>query len=150
MKTRVAVSLHLHHAPQADMLDCRLEIHQINPPQKNLHIWICSPMNGVSTMMYWQMRHISCLLWKKLTTWYLAGGSLGLICIKPILSYNFFSKLSFKILIFKGRNNAKYYIVASYVALGETQQSRNNRNHHHSEWMAWAPNLGVSSQFLII
>jgi hypothetical protein len=59
--------------------------------------------------------------------------SFGLICIKPILSYDSFSKLSFKILIFKGRNNPQYYIVGSYVALGETQQNQNNRNHHPSE-----------------
>jgi hypothetical protein len=67
---------------------------------------------------------------KELTTRYLAGGCPGLICIKPILSYNSFSKLSFKILVFKGQNIPKYYIVASYVAVCETQQSRNNRHHH--------------------
>jgi hypothetical protein len=37
---------------------------------------------------------------KELSTWYLAGGSFGLICIKPILTYNSFLKLSFKILYF--------------------------------------------------
>jgi hypothetical protein len=37
---------------------------------------------------------------KELSTWYLAGESFGLICIKPILSYNSFSKISFKILYF--------------------------------------------------
>jgi hypothetical protein len=126
-----------------------LRSYQITP-QKNLHIWICSPMNGGQYNDVLANDTYLVAVVKKLTTWYLAGGSLGLICINPILSYNFFSKLSFKILVFKGRNNAKYYIVASYVALGKTQQSWNNINHHPSEWMPWAPNLGVSSQFLII
>jgi hypothetical protein len=38
----------------------------------------------------------------------------------------FFSKLSFKILILRVEITPKYYIVASYVALGATQQSWNN------------------------
>jgi hypothetical protein len=39
----MAMSLHLHHVPQADKLECRLEILQIVPHPKNLHISICSP-----------------------------------------------------------------------------------------------------------
>jgi hypothetical protein len=35
---KVAMSLHLHHVPQADMLECRLEILQIVPHPNNLHI----------------------------------------------------------------------------------------------------------------
>jgi hypothetical protein len=37
------MSLYLHHMPQTDMLECRLEILLITPHQNNLHIWICSP-----------------------------------------------------------------------------------------------------------
>jgi hypothetical protein len=29
--------------PQADMLECRLEILEIAPHSNNLHIWICNP-----------------------------------------------------------------------------------------------------------
>ena len=77
-KIKVAVSLHLHHAPQADMLECRLEI-----LTKSLLLWVActfeyaAPMKGISTMMYWQMTHIWWQLWKDYTTWYLAGGVLG-------------------------------------------------------------------------
>jgi hypothetical protein len=35
---KVAISLRIHHVPQADMLECRLEILQIVPHPKNLHI----------------------------------------------------------------------------------------------------------------
>jgi hypothetical protein len=35
----VAVSLHLHQVPQADMLECRLEILLVIPyPNKNMHV----------------------------------------------------------------------------------------------------------------
>jgi hypothetical protein len=34
----VAMSLYLHHVPQADMLECRLEILEIAPHSNNLHI----------------------------------------------------------------------------------------------------------------
>jgi hypothetical protein len=37
-KNEVAMSLHLHHVPQADMLECRLEILLITPHLNNLHI----------------------------------------------------------------------------------------------------------------
>jgi hypothetical protein len=35
----VAVTLHLHHVPQADRLECKLEILLVIPyPNKNLHV----------------------------------------------------------------------------------------------------------------
>jgi hypothetical protein len=37
-KNKVAMSPHLHHVPQADMLECRLEILLIVPHPNNLHI----------------------------------------------------------------------------------------------------------------
>jgi hypothetical protein len=62
----VTLSLHLHHVPQADMLECRLEILLIVPLRiKILHVWICSP-KGVSITTYWQMTHIWWHLWKEL------------------------------------------------------------------------------------
>jgi hypothetical protein len=38
VENKVAMSLHLYHVPQADMLECRLEILQIVPHPNNLHI----------------------------------------------------------------------------------------------------------------
>jgi hypothetical protein len=82
---------------------------------------------------------------------YLAGGFHRLICIKPILSYNSFSKPSFKVLYFQRvKITPKYHILARHVALGETQQSWNIRNHHPSECMVLSPFLGVSRQVLFI
>jgi hypothetical protein len=139
-ETRVAVSLHLHHAPQAVMSECRLEILLLTPHQNILHIWICSPMNGGQYNDVLSNDIYLVAVVKELSTWYLAGGYFGLICIKTILSYNSFSKLSFKVLYFQRVEiTPKYYILARYVALGETQQSRNNKNHHPSEWMALSP-----------
>ena len=40
------MSLHHLHVPQDDMLECKLEILINYPPQRNLHIGICSPTNG--------------------------------------------------------------------------------------------------------
>ena len=40
------MSLHRLHVPQADMLECKLEILSITPPQNNLHIGLCSPTSG--------------------------------------------------------------------------------------------------------
>jgi hypothetical protein len=41
MENKVARSLHLHHVPQADMLECRLEILLIAPHLNNLHdVWL--------------------------------------------------------------------------------------------------------------
>jgi hypothetical protein len=37
-ENKVAMSLHLHHVPQADMLEYRLKILQIVPHPNNLHI----------------------------------------------------------------------------------------------------------------
>jgi hypothetical protein len=108
-----------------------------------------APMKGISTTTYWKMTHIWWLLWKNYTTWYLAGGSFGLICLKPILSYIFHLKTFLQDFIFlRVEITPKYYILARHVALGETQQSRNNRNHHPSEWMALSSYLRVSSQIL--
>jgi hypothetical protein len=42
------------------------------------------------------------------------------------------------ILIIRVKITPKYYIVASYVALGATQQSLKNKNHNPSECMALA------------
>jgi hypothetical protein len=42
-ENKVAMSIHLHHVPREDMLECRLEILQIVPHSNNLHILICSP-----------------------------------------------------------------------------------------------------------
>jgi hypothetical protein len=41
-----------------------------------------------------------------------------------------------KVLIIRVEITHKYYIVASYVALGATQQNLKNRYHHPSECMA--------------
>jgi hypothetical protein len=99
------MSLHLHQVPQADMLECKLEILLLVPyPNKILHIWICSP-RGVSTTTYWQMTHIWWHLWKDYTTWLLAGGSQRLILHKASFILPFFVKLSVKILVYKGQDN---------------------------------------------
>jgi hypothetical protein len=129
------MSLHLHHVPQADMLECRLEILLIVPHPKNLHVWICSP-RGVSTTTYWQMTHIWWHLWKDYTTWHLAGGSHRLICIKPILSYNLCKTFLIKILVYKGQNNPHTLHIGWYVVLGATQQSLKHKNHHPLECIA--------------
>jgi hypothetical protein len=141
------MSLHLHHVPQADMLECRLEILLNVPHPKNLHVWICSP-RGVSTTTYWQMTHIWWHLWKYYTTWHMAGGSHRLICIKPILFIKVFVKLSFKILVYKGQDNRHTLHTGQNVVLGATQQSWNFRNHHPSGCMALRSYLWVSSQVL--
>jgi hypothetical protein len=104
-ETKVAVSLHLHHAPQAVMLECRLEILSNYSSSENLAHLNMQPTNGDQCNDVLANDTYLVGFVKELTTWYLAGGSLGLICIKPILSYNSFSKLSFKFLFFKGRNN---------------------------------------------
>jgi hypothetical protein len=41
-----------------------------------------------------------------------------------------------KVLIIRVEITPKYYIVASYVAQGATQQNLKNRNHHPSECIA--------------
>jgi hypothetical protein len=62
-ETKVAVSLHLHHAPQAVMLECRLEIlSTYSFSEKTYTFEYAAPRMGVSTMMYWQMTHIWWLL----------------------------------------------------------------------------------------
>jgi hypothetical protein len=87
---------------------------------------------------------------KELATYYLAWWISGLVCIKPILSYTFQNFL-FKILNFsRVKITPKYYIVASYVALGAIQQSWNLRHHHPSECMVLCSYLGVSRQILVI
>jgi hypothetical protein len=145
------VSLHLHHVPQVVMLECRLEILSLTPHQNILHIWICSTMNGDQYNDVLANDTYLVAVVKELSIWYLAGGSFGLICIKPILSYNSFWKLSFKVSYFQRvKITTNYCILARYVALGETHQIQNNRNHHPLEWMALSPYLGVSRQILII
>jgi hypothetical protein len=110
-----------------------------------------APMKEVSTTMYWQMTHIWWLLCKNYSTWYLAGGSLRLICIKPILSYISFSKLSCKILDLKGRNNPQILHSCKLCSTGRnsTKLEQQKTTTPQSEWL-WAPILGVSRQILII
>jgi hypothetical protein len=49
------MSLHLHHVPLANMLECRLEILQIVPrPNKTYTFEYTAPIKGVSTTTYWQ------------------------------------------------------------------------------------------------
>jgi hypothetical protein len=67
-ENKVAMSLHLHHVPQADMLECRPEILQIVPHPNNLTFEYAAPMKGVITMTYCQMTHVWWLLWKELLT----------------------------------------------------------------------------------
>jgi hypothetical protein len=58
----------------------------------------------------------------------LAGGFLRLIYIKPILSYTFLLKVFFQNFIsIRVDIPPKYYIVASYVALGANQKNWNNQ-----------------------
>jgi hypothetical protein len=78
----------------------------------------------------------------------MAGGSYKLIWRKPILSYNSLQNFLSKFYLLRVEITPKYYIVASYVALGATQQSWNNGNHHPSECMALSSCLRVSSQVL--
>jgi hypothetical protein len=74
----------------------------------------------------------------------------GLVCIKPILSY-FKVKILFRRFYFQRVEiTPKYYIVASYVALGVIQQSWNLRYHHPSECVVLSSYLGVSRQILVI
>jgi hypothetical protein len=142
------MSLHLYHVPRADMLECRLEILLVVPyPNKNLHVWICSP-RGVSTTTYWQMTHIWWHLWKDYTTWPLAGGSHRLICIKPILSYNTFQNPFIKILFMKGWNNPHTLHTGRYVVSGQNSTKLEQPDSHTflGAW-AWAP-LKVATQIL--
>jgi hypothetical protein len=68
-KNKIAMSLHLHHVPQVDMLECRLEILQIIPhPNKSAHLNMQPQIKGVSITTYCQMTHILWLLWKDYTT----------------------------------------------------------------------------------
>jgi hypothetical protein len=60
--SKVAMSLHLHHVPQADMLECSLEILLNNPNLKTCTFEYAAPQMGFSTMMYWQMTHVWWLL----------------------------------------------------------------------------------------
>jgi hypothetical protein len=125
-ETKVPVSLHLHHAPHAVMLVCRLEILSTYssseyPAYLNMqpHEW-GSVHNDVLANDTYLVAVV-----KELTTSYLAGGSLGLICIKPLLSYNSFSKLSFKKFVYKGQNNPQI--------LHSCKLSRTRRNSTKSE-----------------
>jgi hypothetical protein len=57
-KNIMAMSLHLCHVPQADMLECRLEIIQIVPHPKTCMFEYAAPIKGISATTYWQMTHI--------------------------------------------------------------------------------------------
>jgi hypothetical protein len=133
------------------MLECRLEILSLTPHQNILHIWICSPINGGQYNDVLANDTYLVAIVKELSTWYLAGGSFGLIFIKPILSYNSFSKLSFKVLYFQRVEiTPKYYILARQVALAKLNKVGTTKTTTpRSEWPS-APNLGVSRQILII
>jgi hypothetical protein len=62
-ENKVAMSLHLPHVPQADMLECRLEIQQIvHHLNKATHLNMQPQIKGVSTIMYWKMTHVWWLL----------------------------------------------------------------------------------------
>jgi hypothetical protein len=52
-----------------------------------------------------------------------------------------------KILIIRVKITPKYYIVASYVALGATQKILKNRNHHPWECMALTSPDSFESSF---
>jgi hypothetical protein len=56
------MSLHLYHGPEADMLECSLEILLNDPYLKTYTFEYAAPCMGVRTMMYWQMTHIWWLL----------------------------------------------------------------------------------------
>jgi hypothetical protein len=60
--------------------------------QKTCTFEYAAPIKGVSTTTYWQLIYIWWLLWKSYTTWYLAGGSHRLICIKPKFTLYLFSQ----------------------------------------------------------
>jgi hypothetical protein len=145
------MSLHLHQVPQAAMLECKLEIlilvfySKWKPARLNMQA-----QRGQYNDVLANDTYLVAVV-RSLSTWYLASGSHRLICIKPVLSYNSFTKPSFKVLFFsKGRNNPNYHILARHVAPGETQQSWNLTNHHPSECMVLSSYLGVSRQILVI
>jgi hypothetical protein len=132
------------------MLVCRLEILTLHSSSEEPAHLIMQPHEWGSVQWCTGKWHIfggSC----ERTSYMLFGWWIsGLICIKPILSYTFQNFL-FKILNFsRVEITPKYYIVASYVALGAIQQSWNSSNHHPSECMALSSYLRVSRQILVI
>jgi hypothetical protein len=61
--------------------------------------FIRRPTSPILSPSYWTFVELNprqWMLWKYYATWYLAGGSFGLNCIKPILSYIFQIKKFFK------------------------------------------------------
>jgi len=81
------MSLHHLHAPQADMLECKLEILiNYSSSEKPAH-WNMQPHKWRSVQWCTGKWHLygGCIV-EQLATWYLAGG-VWAICIKPVLSY---------------------------------------------------------------
>jgi hypothetical protein len=98
--------------------------------------------------MYWQMTHIWWLFVKELYYmifgwWIFWANLLKANFILHFPSQNFLTKFIF----LRVEITPKYYILTRHVALGETQQSWNNRTTTpRSEWPR-APVLGVSRKF---
>jgi hypothetical protein len=84
----VAISFHLHHVPQADMLECRLEILLIVPHLKTYTFEYAAPnkrgqYNNIlanDTYLVAVMKRLYYMIFGWWISW--------LVCIKPILSYN--------------------------------------------------------------
>jgi hypothetical protein len=131
------------------MLVCRLEILTLHSSSEEPAHWIMQPQVWGSVQWCTGKWHYLVAVVKDLATCYLAGGSLGYICIKPILSY-LSQDFNSKVLFWRVDITPNYYIVASYVALGAIQQSWNLRHHHFLECMVLSSGLGFLVKILII
>ena len=143
----VIASLHLQHAPQAVMLVCRLEILTLHSSSEEPAHLIMQPQVWGSVQWCtgkWHLFGGSCERSSyMLFGWWISGLDLHkanfvLYQVRILLS---------KILFWRVEITPKYYIVASYVALGAIQQSWNLRHHHPSECMVLSSGLGFLDRF---
>ena len=80
------MSLHRLQVPQADVLECKLEILSILILGITCTFDYAAPQMEVSTMMYWQMTLVWWMFVERTNYMILASG-VEAICIKPVLSY---------------------------------------------------------------
>jgi hypothetical protein len=142
------MSLHLHHVPHADMLECRLEILLIVPHPKNLHICICSPSkrgqyNNILAIDTYLVAFVKSLYYMTYGRW-ISWVSLH----KANFILKSFAKLYVKILFKKGQNSPHTLHTGRYVVLGDISTKLKHQNHHPSECMLQSSCLRVSKQIL--
>jgi hypothetical protein len=94
-ETKVAMSLHLHHVPQAVMLECRLEILSTYSSSKKPAHLIMQPHEWRSVQWCTGKWHIFGGCCERAIYMIFGWWSFGLICTKQILSYIFQIKTLF-------------------------------------------------------